>query len=441
MRLQDPHKRIKNFKEVELGYSEKEATEEVKRCLNCKSPSCVIGCPVNIDIPGFIQAIQNKDTDLALEIIMRYNNLPGICGRVCPQENQCQKVCVLNKRGDPISIGRLERYASDNGKIKIGKIKKNKKKVAIVGSGPSSLTCAADLAKLGYDITIFEALQKGGGVLTFGIPNFRLPNTIIEKEIKVIEDLGVKIEYNTVIGKTITLDELKEKYSAIFLGVGAGLPNFMKIPGENLNGVMSANEFLTRINLMNANNKDYDTPIGKGERTIVVGGGNVAMDAARSARRLGSDVTIVYRRSFEEMPARLDEIHHAKEEGIKFMILTNPVAILGDNSVTGIRCVQMKLDEPDESGRRKPIPMINSDFTMNCDQVLVAIGTTPNPLLVKESGLKHSIKGAILVNESTQTSDPQIYAGGDIIGGNATVIQAMGEGKVAARSIHNKLSE
>ncbi len=440
MNKQDPNKRNKNFEEVNLGYSEEEAIAESSRCLQCPVPQCIQGCPVKINIPGFIKCIKEKRFDDAVKEIKKSNNLPGVCGRVCPQEEQCEIKCILGKKA--IKIGYLERFAADHETNKeTPKIKKIGKKVAVIGSGPASLTCAADLAVKGYEITIFEALHNTGGVLRYGIPEFRLPKKIVDDEISYIERLGVKINKNIVIGKTLSLEDLKKDFDAIFIGVGAGLPNFMSIEGETLPGVYSANEFLTRINLM----KSYDfpnnkTPVKKAKNVVVVGGGNVAIDAARCAKRIGADVTLVYRRSFKEMPAREEEIHHAKEEGIHFLMLTNPIRILGEEHVKGIECVQMQLGEPDETGRRKPIPMYNSNFIIDCQQVIIAIGQGPNPLLVKKTTLKKDIQGHLIVDENMQTSDEIIFAGGDIVKGSATVIRAMGNGKIAAASIDKFLS-
>jgi glutamate synthase (NADPH/NADH) small chain len=451
MREQDPEIRRRNFNEVALGYSLEEAVEEAKRCLQCKKPMCVEGCPVNVRIPQFIAAVVEGNIEEAFRIIRQTNNLPAICGRVCPQETQCEQKCVLGKRGQPVAIGRLERFVADycmeKGIEDEVEIKPNGKKVAIVGAGPAGLTAAADLAKLGYDVTIFEAFHEPGGVLIYGIPEFRLPKALVKKEIEGLKKLGVKILTNVIVGKSITIDELLEEgYKAVFIGSGAGLPKFMGIPGENLNGVYSANEFLTRINLMKA----YDfpnshTPIKRGKKVAVVGGGNVAMDAARSALRLGADeVHIVYRRSETEMPARLEEIHHAKEEGIIFDVLTNPVEILGqDGWVKGLKCIRMELGEPDESGRRRPVPIEGSEFVMDVDTVIMAIGTSPNPLIASTTpGLAVQKWGGIIVDEETcATSKDRVYAGGDAVTGAATVILAMGAGKKAARAIHERLSK
>lgn len=441
-REQEPEKRITNFDEVNLGYNDEEAKQEASRCLQCKNPKCVTGCPVNVDIPKFIGYIKEGKYYMAIKSIKRTNNLPGICGRVCPQENQCEKMCVMGIKNEPINIGKLERFAADlKEEQKLPEIIPTKKKIAIIGSGPSGLTCAADLALMGHKVTIFEALHDTGGVLRYGIPEFRLPKRIVDDEVSYISKLGVEIKKNEIIGRIYTLDELRKKFDAVFIGVGAGLPKFLGIPGENLNYVYSANEFLTRINLMKAYKfPDYATPIKKGKKVVVVGGGNVAMDSARSARRLGADVTIVYRRSLEEMPARIEEIHHAQEEGIHFMMLTNPVRILGTEKVEGIECVQMRLGEPDESGRRKPVPIEDSEFITECDIAIIAIGQGPNPLLTRTVSIGHNEKGYFLVDENMMTSIPGVFAGGDITGGEegsgATVINAMGAGKKAAAAIN-----
>lgn len=451
MREQAPDKRRHNFKEVALGYTLEEARTEAKRCLQCKKPLCVEGCPVNVQIPHFIKCIADGDIKEALRIIKETNNLPAICGRVCPQEEQCESKCILGRKGEPVAIGRLERFAADymmeqEEDQQVPGMAKRDKKIAIVGSGPAGLTAAADLAKLGYDVTVFEAFHEPGGVLVYGIPEFRLPKSLVRKEIDGLKKLGVKFETNVIIGKTITIDELLDNgYEAVFIGTGAGLPKFMNIPGENLNGVYSANEYLTRINLMKA----YDfpnshTPIKQGKKVAVVGGGNVAMDAARSALRLGAEeVHIIYRRSEEEMPAREEEVHHAKEEGIIFDVLTNPVEILGqDGWVTGIKCIRMELGEPDASGRRRPIPIEGSEFVMDIDTVIIAIGTSPNPLIKSTTkDLAVYPWGGIIIDEETgATSKDRVYAGGDAVTGAATVILAMGAGKRAAKAIHEKLS-
>jgi glutamate synthase (NADPH/NADH) small chain len=438
MKEQDPKKRIENFDEVNLGYSQEEAIKESDRCLQCRVPQCVKGCPVNINIPKFIKEIKEKNPEEAIKIIKESNNLPGVCGRVCPQEEQCECKCIIKK--NPIKIGYLERFAADNEKNKDPKKpKKLNKTVAVIGAGPSSLTCAADLAVKGYIVTIFEALHDTGGVLTYGIPEFRLPQSIVENEVKQIEKLGVEIKKNFIIGKTLSLDELKQDYDAIFIGVGAGLPYFMDLVGENLPGVYSANEFLTRINLMKAYKDEYDTPIKREKHVVVIGGGNVAMDSARSARRLGSKVTLVYRRSETEMPARDEEIEHAKEEGINFQLLTNPTKILGDDNVKEIECLKMELGPEDDSGRRRPIPIKGSEFKIETQQVIIAIGQGPNPVLLNQIDLDKNDRGYIKVNENKQTSDKKVFAGGDIIGGNATVIKAMGDGKIAAVAINEML--
>lgn len=450
MREQDPEVRRRNFDEVALGYTLEEAVQEAKRCLQCKKPMCVEGCPVNVRIPQFIAAVVEGNIEEAFRIIRQTNNLPAICGRVCPQETQCEQRCVLGRRGQPVAIGRLERFVADycmeKGIEDMVEVKPNGKKVAIVGAGPAGLTAAADLAKLGYDVTIFEAFHEPGGVLIYGIPEFRLPKSLVKREIEGLKKLGVKILTNVIVGKSITIDELLEEgYKAVFIGSGAGLPKFMGIPGENLNGVYSANEFLTRINLMKAYDfPNSNTPIKRGKKVAVVGGGNVAMDAARSALRLGADeVHIVYRRSEAEMPARLEEIHHAKEEGIIFDVLTNPIEVLGEDGwVKGLKCIRMKLGEPDESGRRRPVPIEGSEFVMDVDTVIMAIGTSPNPLIASTTpGLAVQKWGGIIVDEETcATSKDRVYAGGDAVTGAATVILAMGAGKKAAKAIHERLS-
>ncbi len=445
---QAPDIRNKNFKEVALGYTEEMAVEEAERCLNCKNKPCVNGCPVNVQIPDFISLIKEGDFQGAYDKISETSALPAICGRVCPQENQCEKYCVRGIKGESVGIGRLERFAADwamkNSTKKIEKPQSNGKKVAVVGAGPASLTCAGDLAKLGYEVTVFEAFHKAGGVLVYGIPEFRLPKQeIVQTEIDKLKELGVKIELNVVIGKSINIDELmnEEGFSAVFIGSGAGLPKFMNMPGENLNGVYSANEFLTRINLMNAYRwPEADTPITIGKNVAIVGGGNVAMDAARCAKRLGADnVYIVYRRSEEEMPARLEEVHHAKEEGIIFKMLTNPVEVVGNDEgwVTGLKCVEMELAEPDESGRRRPKVKENSETVIPMDTVIIAIGQSPNPLIKNTTeGLETQSWGGIITDEKTgATSIPGVYAGGDAVTGAATVILAMGAGKAAAKAI------
>ena len=433
---QDAGKRINNFDEVNLGYTKEQALAEASRCLQCKAPKCVYGCPVNVNIPRFIGYLKEERFDMALKTIKKTNNLPGVCGRVCPQEEQCEKECILNAKKDPINIGYLERFAADNGIVEQAKIQSNNKKVAVVGAGPAGLTCAADLALMGYKVTIFEGLHKLGGVLVYGIPEFRMPNHIVDKEVEFIQRLDVVIKTNIVIGRTETIEDLEKKFDAIFIGAGAGLPNFMKIPGENLVGVYSANEFLTRINLMYGYKfPEYATPIKKAQKTVVVGGGNVAMDSARAAKRLGADVTVVYRRSFVEMPARAEEINHAQEEGIHFMLMTVPTRILGEANVKGVECVQMMLGEPDDGGRRSPIPIENTEFIIECDQVIVAIGQNPNPLIAKLTGLQHGPKNNLIVNDIFQTSNPKIFAAGDIVSGADTVIKAMGDAKKAAKAI------
>lgn len=448
---QSPAERVKNFKEVALGYTPEQAKEEASRCLQCKTRPCVAGCPVNVKIPEFIKKVSEGNFDEAFRVLVSENCLPAICGRVCPQETQCEVLCVRAKKGDPVGIGRLERFVADyamaNMTQEVPEIKKNGIKVAIAGGGPAGLTCAGELARLGYDVTIFEALHALGGVLMYGIPEFRLPKKLVGKEIENALNLGVKIEKNVIIGKSIKVDELfQEGFQAIFIGCGAGLPSFMKIEGENLNGVYSANEFLTRTNLMKAYDfPNVPTPVKIGKRVAVVGGGNVAMDAARTAKRLGAEeVYIVYRRSEAELPARAEEVHHAKEEGIIFQLLRNPVKILGkDGWVTGMECVEMELGEPDESGRRRPVVKKGSNFTFPIDTVVIAIGGTPNPLIRQTTpGLETQKWGGIIVDEATmKTSKEGVYAGGDIVTGAATVILAMGAGKTAARAIHEMLQK
>lgn len=446
MPTQNPLERNKNFTEVALGYTKEQAIDEAKRCLNCKHKPCVGGCPVQIDIPSFIKETAEGNFEKAYEILTKSSSLPAVCGRVCPQETQCEQLCVRGKKGEPVAIGRLERFVADwhnaNSTDKAQKVASNGHKVAIIGSGPSGLTCAGDLAKQGYEVTVFEALHLAGGVLVYGIPEFRLPKSIVQKEIDGLKDLGVKIETNMVIGKVLTIDELMNEhgFEAVFIGSGAGLPRFMGIPGENLKGVYSANEFLTRINLMKAYKEETSTPILKASKVAVVGGGNVAMDAARCAKRLGAEeVYIVYRRSENELPARAEEVEHAKEEGIIFKLLTNPVEILpGENNFAGgIKCVEMCLGEPDESGRRKPVVKENSEFTLDVDCVIMAIGTSPNPLIKSTTkGLETQKWGGIIADEETGlTSHQGVYAGGDAVTGAATVILAMGAGKTAAKAI------
>ncbi|HOE39114.1 MAG TPA: NADPH-dependent glutamate synthase [Bacteroidales bacterium] len=446
VREQAAQERIKNFEEVSYGYNAEEAVLEAHRCIQCKNPRCVQACPVQIKIPEFISAVKNKDFAQAADIIAEDSSLPAICGRVCPQESQCEGSCVLGVKGEPVNIGKLERFVADWGRkenyYNPTKVPTNGFKVAVIGSGPAGLACATDLAKLGYQVKIFEALHLPGGVLEYGIPEFRLPKEeVVRYEINNVIKLGVEIETNVIVGRTITIDDLldKEGYHAIFLGSGAGLPKFMNIPGENLNGVVSANEFLTRSNLMKAFDPEYDTPIYVGKRVAVVGGGNVAMDAARVARRLGAEVYLVYRRSEKELPARVEEVHHAKEEGIIFKLLNNPVEILGNEKgwVTGMRCVEMGLGEPDESGRRRPIPIKGSEFDIDCDVVIMSLGTSPNPLIASTTPNLNTEKwGGIIIDENTsQTSREGVFAGGDNVTGAATVILAMGAGRKAAEQI------
>lgn len=445
---QKPEVRRRNFNEVALGYDAATAKAEAERCLQCKTSPCRQGCPVEVDIPRFIKHIKEEDFDGAIDSIKTVNNLPAVCGRVCPQEDQCEKFCVLGKRGEPVGIGRLERFAADFAMAK-GREDKSPAaqealgKVAVVGAGPAGLTTAGDLARLGYKVTVFEALHAAGGVLMYGIPEFRLPKAIVQREIAALRSLGVEINVNAVIGKTFTVDELlnEEGYDAVFIGTGAGLPHFMDIPGENLNGVYSANEFLTRVNLMKAYRFPHTgTPVRVGRQVAVVGGGNVAMDAARTALRLGAEkVYIVYRRSEDEMPARHEELVHAKEEGVDFRLLTAPMAVLGDDRgwVKGLECITMELGEPDESGRRKPIPQEGSNFVLEVDTVVMAIGQGPNPLVQDTTpGLSVNKRGNIVADDSGATSKPGVFAGGDIVTGAATVILAMGAGKKAAANIH-----
>lgn len=452
VREQDAAARAKNFDEVCLGYNKEEAVEEATRCINCKNAKCIQGCPVAINIPAFIEQVKLGNIEDAYKIISESSALPAVCGRVCPQESQCEGKCIRGIKGEPISIGKLERFVADwareNGikpepaKEKLGK------KVAVIGSGPAGLTCAGDLAKMGYDVTIFEALHEAGGVLVYGIPEFRLPKeAVVAKEIANVESLGVKIEKNVIIGKSVTIDELisEEGFEAVFIGSGAGLPKFMGIPGENANGVFSANEYLTRSNLMKAFNEESNTPIMRGKKVAVVGGGNVAMDAARTALRLGAEVHIVYRRSEEELPARVEEVHHAKEEGIIFDLLTNPVEILEDdnNWVRGMRCIRMELGEPDASGRRRPVEVPGSEFEMELDTVIMSLGTSPNPLISSTTeGLETNKWKCIVADEEFgKTTKEGVFAGGDAVTGAATVILAMGAGKAAAKGIHKYLSE
>ena len=446
VREQAPKVRATNFDEVCLGYNQEEAMEEASRCLGCKKAKCVEGCPVSIHIPDFIHQVKEGNIEEAYRIISESSALPAICGRVCPQESQCEGKCIRGIKGEAVSIGKLERFVADwareNGIKPTAPAEKNGKKVAVIGSGPSGLTCAGDLAKMGYDVTIFEALHKAGGVLVYGIPEFRLPKSaVVEKEVENVKALGVKIETNVIIGKSTTIDELmdKEGFEAVFIGSGAGLPMFMGIPGENANGVFSANEFLTRNNLMKAFRDDYDTPIAHGKKVAVVGGGNVAMDAARTALRLGAEVHIIYRRSEAELPARAEEVHHAKEEGIIFDLLTNPKEILVDENdwVKGIRLVKMELGEPDASGRRRPVEIPGSEYEIDVDTVIMSLGTSPNPLISSTTiGLDTNKRKCIIADEETgKTSKEGVYAGGDAVTGAATVILAMGAGKAAAKGI------
>ena len=452
MPSQDPNIRNKNFLEVALGYTEAQALDEAQRCLNCKAHPCVDGCPVNVRIPEFIQKIVAHDFEGAYQVIHQTSSLPAVCGRVCPQESQCEMHCVRGKKGEPVGIGRLERFVADWHNTHTCEVPPrptpNGHKVAIIGSGPAGLTCAGDLAKLGYEVTVFEALHLAGGVLVYGIPEFRLPKSIVQKEVDGLKDMGVKVETNMVIGRVVSIDELMEQYGfeAVFIGSGAGLPMFMHIPGENLKGVYSANEFLTRINLMKAYRADSDTPIMdlKGKKVAVVGGGNVAMDAARCSKRLGADVYVVYRRGMEELPARKEEVEHAIEEGIIFKTLNNPVQINGDaeDCVKSMTCIEMELGEPDASGRRSPVAKAGSEFDLPVDAVIMSLGTSPNPLIKSTTqGLEVNRKGGIIVNEDGLTSRPGVYAGGDAVTGAATVILAMGAGKLGAKSIHEYLSK
>ena len=459
MPVQAPEERAHNFNEVALGYTAEIAVSEAMRCLNCKNQPCVSGCPVNIHIPEFISKVKEGEFEEAYQIISQTSSLPAVCGRVCPQESQCESKCTLGVRFEPVGIGRLERFVADyhneHNTAKPQLPEQNGHKVAVVGSGPSGLTCAGDLAKKGYKVAVFEALHTAGGVLVYGIPEFRLPKKIVAKEVETLKSLGVDIDTNVVIGKTLTIDELFEMgYEAVFVGSGAGLPRFMNIPGEAYKGVYSANEFLTRSNLMKAYREDPVTPIMKGGKVAVVGGGNVAMDAARTALRLGAEkVYIVYRRSMEELPARKEEVEHAKEEGIDFRLLNNPVEILGYNNpedprdpkngfVTGIKCIKMELGEPDASGRRRPVEIPGSEFVLDVDTVIMSIGTSPNPLIKDTTkGLEVNSHGGIIVNEDGLTSRDAVYAGGDAVTGAATVISAMGAGKLAAKSIDEYLSK
>ena len=450
VREQEAKVRATNFEEVCLGYNQSEAMEEASRCINCKNAQCIKGCPVSINIPGFVEKVKEGDIEAAYQIISESSSLPAVCGRVCPQESQCEGKCIRGIKGEPISIGKLERFvadwASENDKKPQGASEKNGKKVAVIGSGPAGLTCAGDLAKMGYDVTIFEALHEAGGVLVYGIPEFRLPKTkVVAKEIENVKSLGVKIETNVVVGKSVTIDELLEEegFDAVFIGSGAGLPKFMGIPGEQANGVFSANEYLTRSNLMKAFREDSNTPIMHGKKVAVVGGGNVAMDAARTALRLGAEVHIVYRRSEEELPARVEEVHHANEEGIIFDLLTNPVEILEDEKgwVKGIKCIKMELGEPDESGRRRPVEVPGSEFVIDVDTVIMSLGTSPNPLISSTTkGLEVNKRKCIIAEEEFgKTTKEGVYAGGDAVTGAATVILAMGAGKAGAQGIDQYL--
>ncbi len=451
VREQEPKVRATNFEEVCLGYNQEEAMAEATRCLNCKNAKCVAGCPVSIDIPAFIQEVKAGNIEAAAKVIAKSSALPAVCGRVCPQESQCEGQCVRGIKGESVSIGKLERFVADwsreHGFVPAAPEKTNGKKVAVIGSGPAGLTCAGDLAKLGYEVTIFEALHEPGGVLTYGIPEFRLPKSgVVQPEIDNVKKLGVKIETNVVIGKSVTIDELMEEegFEAVFIGSGAGLPKFMGIPGENANGVFSANEYLTRSNLMKAFRDDYDTPISESKKVVVVGGGNVAMDAARTALRLGAEVHIVYRRSEKELPARVEEVHHAKEEGIIFNLLTNPAEILTDENgwVKGIICRRMELGEPDESGRRRPVEVVGSEFEIEADTVIMALGTSPNPLISSTTeGLEVNRWRCIVADENNgKTTKEGVYAGGDAVTGAATVILAMEAGRAGARGIDEYLS-
>lgn len=451
VREQEAKQRAANFEEVCLGYNQEEAVEEAQRCIGCKNAQCIKGCPVAIDIPGFIGHVKTGEIEKAYQVISEASSLPAVCGRVCPQESQCEGKCIRGIKGDPVSIGKLERFVADwareNGIKPEGAKEKKGKKVAVIGSGPAGLTCAGDLAKMGYDVTIFEALHEPGGVLVYGIPEFRLPKEdVVKKEIENVKSLGVEIETNVVVGKSVTIDELlsEEGFSAVFIGSGAGLPKFMGIPGENANGVFSANEYLTRSNLMKAFDENAKTPIMKGQKVAVVGGGNVAMDAARTALRLGAEVHIVYRRSEEELPARVEEVHHAKEEGIIFDLLTNPTEILEDENgwVKGMKCIKMELGEPDASGRRRPVEIPDSEFTLEVDTVIMSLGTSPNPLISSTTeGLETNKWKCIVADETDgKTTKEGVYAGGDAVTGAATVILAMGAGKAAAQGIDGYLS-
>ena len=446
VREQDAKERATNFKEVCLGYNKEEAMEEASRCINCKNAQCIKGCPVSIQIPDFIAAVKEGNIEKAYEVISESSALPAVCGRVCPQESQCEGKCIRGIKGEAVSIGKLERFVADwareNNIKPQGTTEKNGHKVAVIGSGPAGLTCAGDLAKLGYDVTIFEALHEAGGVLVYGIPEFRLPKSkVVAAEVENVKSLGVKIETNVIIGRSVTIDELMEKegFEAVFIGSGAGLPRFMGIPGEQAKGVFSANEFLTRNNLMKAFKEGYDTPIARGKKVVVVGGGNVAMDAARTALRLGAEVHIVYRRSEAELPARVEEVHHAKEEGVIFDLLQNPTEILVDEEgcVKGIRIIKMELGEPDESGRRSPVEIPGSEYEIEADTVIMSLGTSPNPLISSTTkGLDVNRRGCIICEDDGATSKEAVYAGGDAVTGAATVILAMGAGKAAAKGIH-----
>lgn len=449
MPTQPANERIRNFDEVALGYTAKLAKDEADRCLNCKNAPCMSGCPVGVHIPDFIANVKQGNIQGAYRVLKNDNNLAAICGRVCPQENQCEKHCVRkDKLGGSVAIGNLERYVADqaiaNGYDERPQIVKIGKRVAVVGSGPASLSCAADLARCGVDVTMYEALHEAGGVLVYGIPEFRLPKALVKKEIDKVRALGVDIETNVVVGKTIFIEELLFEYDAVFIGTGAGVPMLLKVKGENLNGVYSANEYLTRINLMKAYKKDAITPVKRGENVVVVGAGNVAMDSARTALRMGANVKLVYRRGREEMPARKEEINHAEEEGVEFLLLANPVEIIGDEqgNVKAVKCIEMQLGEPDASGRRSPIPVEGSEFTVDCDEVIVALGTTPNPIIKRSMpSLETTKKGTIVADENGLTNIPRLYAGGDAMTGAATVILAMGAGKRSAQAIIKSFSE
>ena len=446
VREQDPKVRATNFEEVCYGYNVEEAQLEASRCLNCKNPRCVGACPVSVKIPQFISEVAAGNFTRAAEIIAEDSSLPAVCGRVCPQETQCEGSCILGIKGEPVAIGKLERFVADwsreNGGVKPVVAPANGHKVAVIGSGPAGLACASDLAKLGYEVTVFEALHRPGGVLEYGIPEFRLPkDKVVAAEIASVKALGVKIETNVIAGRTVTIDSLldEEGFAAVFVGSGAGLPRFMNIPGEHYNGVFSANEFLTRNNLMKAYRDDYDTPIHAGKKVVVVGGGNVAMDAARTALRLGAETTIVYRRTEKELPARAEEVHHAKEEGIQFAMLTNPVEVIGDEKgwVKAVKCIRMELGEPDESGRRSPVEVPGSEFEIETDTVIMSLGTSPNPLIAKTTaGLETNRRGCLVADENGATTRPGVFAGGDAVTGAATVILAMGAGRKAAAAIH-----